>query len=105
MSTGFPWCGRGSWSASLPAATSSAGFWEPETGEDIVLTLGIVKPDAVASGKGGKVIAHLEAAGFRIRAARMVRLSRSQAEAFYEVHRGRPFYDSLVGFMTSGPCI
>jgi nucleoside-diphosphate kinase len=70
-----------------------------------VLTLGIIKPDAVASGKGGKVLAHLEGAGFKVRAARMTRLSRAQAEAFYEVHRGRPFYESLVSFMTSGPCI
>jgi nucleoside-diphosphate kinase len=70
-----------------------------------VLTLGIVKPDAVASGKAGKVIAHLEGAGFKVRGTRMVRLTRAQAEAFYEVHRGRPFYESLVGFMTSGPCI
>jgi len=70
-----------------------------------VLTLAIIKPDAVASGKGGKVLAHLENAGFRVRAARMSKLSRAQAEAFYEVHRGRPFYASLVEFMTSGPCI
>jgi nucleoside-diphosphate kinase len=70
-----------------------------------VLTLGIIKPDAVASGKGGKVLAHLEGAGFKVRAARLARLTRRQAEAFYEVHRGRPFYDSLVSFMTSGPCL
>jgi nucleoside-diphosphate kinase len=70
-----------------------------------VLTLGIIKPDAVASGKGGKVLAHLEGAGFKVRAARLTRLTRAQAEAFYEVHRGRPFYESLVSFMTSGPCM
>ena len=70
-----------------------------------MLTLGIIKPDAVASGKGGKIMAHLEGAGFTVRAARMARLTRAQAEAFYEVHRGRPFYESLVAFMTSGPCI
>jgi nucleoside-diphosphate kinase len=70
-----------------------------------VLTLAILKPDAIASNRGGKVLAHLEAAGFRIRSARMTKLSQGQAEAFYEVHRGRPFYDSLVAFMTSGPCI
>ena len=68
-------------------------------------TLTIIKPDAVAGGKAGKVLAHLEAAGFVVRAARMTKLSRAQAEAFYEVHRGRPFYDSLCSFMTSGPCI
>ncbi|MGH7580965.1 MAG: nucleoside-diphosphate kinase [Gemmatimonadales bacterium] len=69
------------------------------------LTLGIVKPDAIAGGKTGKIVAHLEQAGFVVRAARLVRLSPAQAGAFYEVHRGRPFYDELVRFMTSGPCL
>ena len=69
------------------------------------LTLGIVKPDAVAGGKTGAIVAHLEQAGFVVRAARLVRLSPAQAGAFYEVHRGRPFYDELVRFMTSGPCL
>jgi nucleoside-diphosphate kinase len=64
-----------------------------------------VKPDAVTAGKTGKIVAHLEAAGFAVRAARMVRLSDRQAGAFYEVHRGRPFYEELVRFMTSGPCL
>ena len=70
-----------------------------------MLTLAIVKPDAVVSGKAGKVLAHLEQAGFKIRAAKMVRLARPQAEAFYAVHRERPFFGPLVTFMTSGPCI
>ncbi len=61
------------------------------------LTLGIVKPDAVAGGKAGKIVAHLEQAGFVVRAARLARLTTAQAAAFYEVHRGRPFYDELVG--------
>ncbi len=69
------------------------------------LTLGIVKPDAVASGKTGLIVAHLQRAGFTLRAARLTRLSRAEAEAFYAVHRGRPFYEELVGFMTSGPCL
>lgn len=68
-------------------------------------TLGIVKPDAVAAGHAGAILAHLQQAGFVLRAARLVRLTRPQAEAFYEVHRGRPFYDELVAFMTSGPCL
>jgi nucleoside-diphosphate kinase len=68
-------------------------------------TLGIVKPDAVAAGKAGKIVAHLEQEGFVMRGARLVRLTRPQAGAFYEVHRGRPFYDELVAFMTSGPCL
>jgi nucleoside-diphosphate kinase len=68
-------------------------------------TLGIVKPDAVSNGKHGAVLAHIEAAGFRIRAARLVRLTKPEAEAFYAVHKGRPFYPELVEFMTSGPCL
>jgi nucleoside-diphosphate kinase len=70
-----------------------------------MLTLAIIKPDAIASGKAGKVLAHLEAAGFALRAARMVHLSTRQAEAFYAVHRERPFFRPLVTFMTSGPCL
>ncbi len=68
-------------------------------------TFSIIKPDAVASGKTGKVLAHLEAAGFRVKALRMTRLSQSQAEGFYGVHRERPFFASLVKFMTEGPVI
>lgn len=68
-------------------------------------TLAIVKPDAVARGMAGKVLGHLEEKGFRIRALRMLRLSQDQAGEFYAVHRERPFYGSLVQFMTSGPCI
>ena len=70
-----------------------------------MLTLAIIKPDAMASGKAGKVLAHLEAAGFRLRAARLARLTVPQAEAFYAVHRERPFFRPLVAFMTSGPCL
>lgn len=68
-------------------------------------TFSIIKPDAVASGKAGKVLAHLETAGFRVKALRMTRLSQSQAEGFYGVHRERPFFASLVKFMTEGPVI
>jgi nucleoside-diphosphate kinase len=71
----------------------------------VTLTLGIVKPDAVGRGKTGEIITHLQRAGFLLRAARLVRLTRSEAAAFYEVHRGRPFYNDLVEFMTSGPCL
>jgi nucleoside-diphosphate kinase len=66
-------------------------------------TLAIIKPDAVERNVTGHILAHLEEAGFRIRAIRSMHLSRSQAEEFYAVHRERPFYDSLVRFMTSGP--
>ena len=68
-------------------------------------TLAIIKPDAIASGRSGAIIAHLQREGFVIRAARLVRLTTAQAGAFYEVHRGRPFYGELVEFMTSGPCM
>jgi nucleoside-diphosphate kinase len=70
-----------------------------------VITLGIVKPDAVETGKTGLIIAHLQKEGFVLRGARLVRLTPAQAGAFYEVHKGRPFYDDLVAFMTSGPCL
>jgi nucleoside-diphosphate kinase len=69
------------------------------------LTLAIIKPDAVESGKAGKILAHLEAAGFSVRAMKLARLDQEQAGAFYAVHEGRPFYDELVAFMTSGPVI
>jgi nucleoside-diphosphate kinase len=68
-------------------------------------TLAIIKPDAVRSGKAGKVLAHLEQAGFTVRALRMVRLDAGSAGEFYAVHKERPFYGSLVEFMTSGPAI
>lgn len=68
-------------------------------------TLAIIKPDAVASGYSGKIIAHLEDAGFRVLALQMVRLTPERAGEFYAVHRERPFYGELVEFMTSGPCI
>lgn len=68
-------------------------------------TLAIIKPDAVASGKAGKILAHLEGAGFTVRALRLTRLTTAQAGEFYAVHRERPFYGELVEFMTSGPCM
>ena len=68
-------------------------------------TLTIIKPDAFASGKAGKIIAHLEAEGYKVRAARVMHLTEAQAGEFYAVHRERPFYKSLVSFMTSGPCM
>ena len=68
-------------------------------------TFSIVKPDAVAKGKIGDVVAMLEAGGLKIVAQKMVRLSREQAEAFYAVHRERPFFHDLVKFMTEGPVV
>lgn len=69
------------------------------------MTLAILKPDTVEAGNAGKVLAHLEKEGFKIRAIKQVRLTEAQARAFYEVHKERPFYGSLVEFMTSGPVI
>jgi len=68
-------------------------------------TLSIVKPDAVKKNAIGKILARFEAAGLRIVAARMMHLSREQAEGFYAVHRQRPFFRDLVQFMTSGPVL
>jgi nucleoside-diphosphate kinase len=65
-------------------------------------TLAILKPDSVAAGNAGRILAHLESEGFKIVAIRKTRLTVEQARAFYEVHEERPFYDSLVEFMTSG---
>ncbi len=66
-------------------------------------TLSIIKPDAVAKNVIGQIYARFEAAGLKIVAAQLRQLSRAEAEAFYAVHRGRPFFPDLVAFMTSGP--
>ena len=68
-------------------------------------TFGIIKPDALAGGHTGKILSMIEKTGFRIRGMKMTRLSKQQAEAFYEVHRERPFYAGLVTFMTEGPVV
>ena len=68
-------------------------------------TFSIIKPDAVASGHAGGILALIEKNGFRIRGLRMTKLSKAQAQAFYAVHSARPFYGSLVAFMTEGPVI
>lgn len=68
-------------------------------------TFSIIKPDAFNAGKAGKIIAHLEAQGFALKAARVMQLTKKQAEEFYAVHRGRPFYGELVDFMSSAPCM
>jgi nucleoside-diphosphate kinase len=69
------------------------------------LTFSIIKPDAVRTGKTGPVLAMINEAGFEIVAMRMVRMTRQQAESFYEVHKERPFYADLVEFMSSGPAV
>lgn len=68
-------------------------------------TLAIIKPDAVGNGFTGKIMDRIISSGFNIKAARLLHLSREQAERFYEVHKERPFYQDLVDFMTSGPCM
>jgi nucleoside-diphosphate kinase len=68
-------------------------------------TLSIIKPDAVAAANAGRILAMIEAAGFRILALRMTSLTGKQAEGFYAVHREKPFFASLVKFMTQGPII
>lgn len=68
-------------------------------------TLAIIKPDAVGKNLIGKILAHLEEAGFEVREMEMRRLAEAEARSFYEVHAERPFYGSLVAFMTSGPCV
>jgi nucleoside-diphosphate kinase len=68
-------------------------------------TLAIIKPDAFAAGHTGAIIQRIEQSGFRIRAMRLVTLSRRQAEGFYAVHRDKPFFGSLSEFMSSGPAV
>ena len=68
-------------------------------------TLAIVKPDAFGAGKAGKIIALLEEKGFALKGAKVMRLTDARAGEFYEVHKDRPFYPSLVEFMTSGACM
>ena len=68
-------------------------------------TLTIIKPDSVAAGNSGRILAHLEEKGFRVRGMRRMHLTEAQARAFYEVHKERPFYNDLVAFMTEGPVI
>lgn len=68
-------------------------------------TFAIIKPDAVAAGHAGQILAMIEKAGFRVRGMRMTRISKQQAEGFYDVHRERPFFTGLVTFMTEGPVV
>jgi nucleoside-diphosphate kinase len=68
-------------------------------------TFAIIKPDAVAAGNAGAILAKIEENGFKVRGMKMLRLSQSLAEEFYAVHRERPFFKSLVTFMTEGPVV
>ncbi len=68
-------------------------------------TLAIIKPDAVARGLSGDILKRIQGAGLRVRAMRLMRLTRAQAESFYEVHKARPCYSSLCDYMSSGPVV
>jgi len=68
-------------------------------------TFSIIKPDAVAAGQTGEILAMIQGAGFKILALRMTRLSQTQAEGFYAVHSAKPFFGGLVKFMTEGPIV
>jgi nucleoside-diphosphate kinase len=67
------------------------------------ITFSIIKPNAVRTGKAGPILAMINEAGFEVIAMKMVRMTLGQAESFYEVHKGKPFFESLVEFMSSGP--
>lgn len=69
------------------------------------MTLSIIKPDAVARGVIGEILTRFEAAGLKIAAAKLLRLTREQAQAFYAVHKERPFYPGLTEYMSSGPIL
>ena len=68
-------------------------------------TLSIIKPDGVAQGLIGEVIKRFETAGLKITGLKMIHMSKEEAQGFYAVHRGKPFYNSLTDFMSSGPCV
>lgn len=68
-------------------------------------TLAILKPDCIRKNLVGKVIAQIQEAGFKIRAMKMIKLTPDVAKGFYEIHQGKPFFDGLIEYMTSGPCV
>jgi nucleoside-diphosphate kinase len=68
-------------------------------------TFAIIKPDAVRKGVAGRILARIENAGFTVRGMRMIRMSKAEAEGFYDVHRERPFFAGLTDFMSSGPSV
>ncbi len=68
-------------------------------------TFAIIKPDAVKKRVAGQILARIEADGFTVRGARMIHMSKAEAEGFYDVHQARPFFGGLTDFMSSGPCL
>jgi len=71
----------------------------------VELTLGIIKPDAVARGLAGEILTAIQGAGLKVAGVKMLHLTKAQAQGFYAVHRQRPFFESLTDFMSSGPCL
>jgi len=71
----------------------------------VELTLGIIKPDAVARGLAGEILTAVQGAGLKVAGLKMLHLTKAQAQGFYAVHRQRPFFESLTDFMSSGPCL
>lgn len=76
-----------------------------EQGEQGKLTFGIIKPDAVRNGQTGAIIQRITDNGFKIRALKLIQITRREAEGFYAVHRERPFFSELTQFMSSAPCV
>jgi nucleoside-diphosphate kinase len=74
-------------------------------GEKMELTCMLIKPDGVAEGHVGEIVSRIEQEGFAIRGLRLLRLTRTEAEAFYAIHAGRPFFEELVTYMTGGPIV
>lgn len=68
-------------------------------------TLSIIKPDGISRGLAGEVIRRFEKNGIKVAAMKMIRMTKAQAQGFYNVHRERPFFDSVIDFMSSGPCV
>lgn len=68
-------------------------------------TFAIIKPDAFAAGNSGKILARIYEEGFKVRGLKKLFLSKAEAEGFYQVHHGKPFFDELTDFMSSGPCL
>jgi nucleoside-diphosphate kinase len=96
---------RGSGDSTFVIARVSGGFFLKDAVMAAERTFSIIKPDATARNITGAINAMIEAAGLRIVAQRRIRMSRQQAEKFYEIHKERPFYRELVEFMTSGPVV
>ena len=69
------------------------------------LTFGIIKPDATRAGKFGSILQKIVDAGFKVRGMKLIHMSKKQAEGFYDVHRGKGFFEELTDFMSSGPCV